>query len=140
MVEWLESHSLAALLSALALGGMVFFSFLTAPLVFKTLAPETAAAFMAAIFPVYYRLLAALTAAAAVLAWPLAEAILLAAVGAAFVLLWLLLLPRIARHRAGRAQGDAAASAAFTRLHRLSVVVNLAQMVALVVVFMMLTT
>lgn len=140
MLEWLNADALATLLSALALGGMAFYSFVMAPLVFRTLAPETAAGFMRAAFPVYYRLMAALTGAAAVLAWPRVEALPLLAVCAAFVLLWLFLLPNVNRYRDGKAAGEPAAIAAFGRLHRLSVIINLAQLVILLAVFMLLAT
>lgn len=136
MLGWLDTGALATLLAALALGGMVFFSFVMAPLTFRTLPAETAALLIRASFPVYYRLMAAFTGAAAVLVWHRAEAIALALLCAAFVLAWLVLLPRINTHREGKAAGDAAATRAFARLHRLGVALNLAQLVILLVVFM----
>ena len=136
MVEWLNVDTLATLLSGLALGGMVFFSFVMAPLIFRTLPAETAAALMRAAFPLYYRVMAALTGAAAVLIWYRGEAVALAAVCGVFVLAWLALLPRVNRYREAKAAGDANAAAAHARLHRLGVILNLAQLVVSLAVFM----
>ena len=45
----------ATVATALVLGGMAFFSFVMAPLVFHQLEREQAAAFMRAAFPLYYQ-------------------------------------------------------------------------------------
>ncbi len=136
MSAWLSAETLAALMAALALGAMTFFSFAIAPLVFRTLERETAALFMRAAFPVYYRLLAGLTGAAAVLGWSRPEAIPLAVVCAVFVYLWLVFLPRIEGYRAGRLAGDAEDTRAFGRLHRISVIVNMVLLAILLASFL----
>ena len=127
-----------ATLTAAVFGGMVFFAFVYAPLVFTKLPAATAGAFIRAVFPVYYKAMggAALAAGASASA------------------------PRRSvghdRRRRRVLRGDAAADAAdqrrprrlprrdagrttpaaktFGRLHRLSVAVNFAQMLAVLVV------
>ena len=136
MSAWLGTQALAALATALALGGMTFFSFAMAPLVFRTLERESAAAFMRAAFPLYYRLMAALTGAAAVLGWGRPEAFPLIAVCAVLVYLWLVFLPRVNRYRDAKTAGDADAARAFGRLHRISVLVNLALLAILLATFL----
>jgi hypothetical protein len=85
---------------------------------------------------VYYKVMAALTGLAAALIYYRGEAWALAAVCALFVLGWIFLLPLVERHRAGRAAGEEAATRSFRRLHRMSVIVNMGQIVVLLVVFM----
>ena len=136
MFQYVNFHTGATLFTGLALGAMMFFSFILAPLLFRRLGVETAATFMRGAFPVYYKVMAALTGLAAALVYYRGEALVLAATCALFVLGWLFLLPLVERQRAGRAAGDEAATRAFRRLHRMSVFVNMAQIVVLLVVFM----
>jgi hypothetical protein len=114
----------AALAAAFALGAMVFFSFVVAPLVFAKLPRETAGTFMRAAFPVYYLVLAGVTAIAAALATtrPAALALWLAALLFLGLRFWL--VPALDRVR-GKDE------AAFKHLHRLSVIVNALQMILL---------
>jgi hypothetical protein len=77
-----------------------------------------------------------LTILAALGIWYRGEAVALAAVGVAFVLVLALLLPAINRARDGRDAGDEKATARFQRLHRLSVAINLGQMIVVAVVFL----
>jgi hypothetical protein len=114
----------AALAAAFALGAMVFFSFVMAPLVFAKLPRETAGAFMRAAFPVYYLVLAGLAALSAALAATRPEALALWLAALLFVGMRFWLVPALDRVR-GKDE------AAFARLHRLSVVVNLVQMILL---------
>ena len=127
---------IAVLCTGFVLGGMVFFSFVMAPLVFRQLEREQAAAFMRAAFPLYYQAMgaAALVAAFAMVAVGRADSLLMVVVAVAFILLLTLLLPALNRHREGRVAGDAAADARFKRLHGLSMAVNLGQLAAVVVV------
>ena len=116
----------------MVLGGMAFFSFVMAPLVFRRLEREQAAAFMRAAFPLYYRSMGVCALVAAV---PLAitgrlDGLLMALVAVGFILLLTLLLPALNRHREGRVAGDADADASFKRLHGFSMVVNLGQLAA----------
>lgn len=117
--------TLSALIAALALGAMLFFSFALAPLVFAKLPRETAGSFMRAAFPVYYLALAVVSLLAALLAGTRVEAVALWLVAAGFLLMRFWLVPALDRVRG---KDDAG----FRRLHRLSVVVNAAQMILLI--------
>ncbi len=125
----------AALACALVLGGMVFFSFVYAPMVFIKLPADEAGRFIRAVFPVYYWVMAGLTAVAAVSSWGRVDAAVLGAVAVLFVLARVVLMPRIDAARQARDAGDEAGRASFARLHRLSVAVNTVQLLAVLVVF-----
>lgn len=117
---------------ALLLGGMVFFAAVVAPLVFTRLPPEHAGRFIRALFPFYYLyVLVTATVGAVAVAWydPVA-AWLLAIV--ATVTLWLRqgLMGRINRLSDKARTGDNQAQAQFDRAHRFSVIVNMAQLLA----------
>ena len=123
---------IASLATALALGGMAFFSFVVARLVFRQLEREAAAAFMRAAFPRYYDWMGGTAVVAALSAAAVArvESLLMGVVAVAFLLLRFVLLPALNGHRERRAAGDPGAEAAFKRLHGLSMAVNFAQMAA----------
>jgi hypothetical protein len=132
MFGWFTYHVLALVLVAALFGGMLFFAALFAPMVFRNLPREEAAAFMRGIFPVYHRIMG-IVAILAIL--PLApqwsygpEVALLAAVAAGFVFANTVLRPRIDAAR------DSGRTAAFRRLHRASVVLNMGQLAAVTVV------
>ncbi len=129
-------HIGATLLVALVLGGMVFFAAMFTPLIFMRLPAETASSFIREIFPVYYRVMAALSIVAALPIWYRAEAVAMAAVGGVFIAVWQLMLPAINRARDGRDAGDGAAARRFATLHRASVLINLAQMIVVLAVFL----
>ena len=124
---------------ATVFGGMLFFAFVYAPLVFIKLGTETGGRFIREVFPVYYVAMGAASIAAAV---PLAfgsaarggDALAMACIGIVFFLARFVLLPVIDRNRDAGLAGDVAAKQRFDALHRVSVVVNLAQMVAVLVV------
>ena len=126
--------ALALLLLAALFGGMLVFSTLFAPLVFTQLPVETAGPFIRKVFPWYYLWVLAFGALASVSlyaagsgGWPVG---LTAAIAVAAVCTRWPLMRRINALRDRHLAGDAAAGRRFDRLHRLSVVVNLAQMVA----------
>lgn len=135
MGDYLTFHTVATFLVALGLGGMTFFSLVMTPLVFRHFSREDAGAFLAGVFPVYYRIVATLSVIAAVPIWYRWEAAALAGVGAVAIFAWLVLLPRIERLRPARQGGEPNAVSSFRRLHAFSVVLNLAQMAILIVVF-----
>ena len=114
------------------LGGMVFFGAVMAPLVFTKLDAASSGPFIRATFPRYYLYVLATSALAAALlaARDPASASVLALVAA--VTLWLRqgLMPRINALRDAELGGDTAAGPRFARLHRLSVGVNLVQLLA----------
>jgi hypothetical protein len=107
---------------------MFFFGAIMTPLVFTKLPPETSGPFIRQAFPVYSRAMAGMTLAAALLLWSRPEAIHLMVVFALFMWAWLWLMPKINRYRDDQLQGDQKAGKTFNLLHRLSVGVNLAQM------------
>lgn len=126
----------AILATAATFGGMLFFAAVVAPLVFAKLPSPTASSFIRALFPVYYLVMAASTALAALLATAVApaDALVLAAVSVGFLYSRLVLLPRIDQARARAHGDDAAATARFRRLHRASTVLNGLQLIAVTAV------
>ncbi|HTU55021.1 MAG TPA: DUF4149 domain-containing protein [Acetobacteraceae bacterium] len=106
-------------LAALA-GGMGFFGAVVAPLVFRTLEPPTSGRFIRALFPHYYRFTFIASAIAAIGLYPIVPwcAAVLALTALTTLWLWLSLMPRINLLR------DSGQEAAFSRAHRLSVIVN----------------
>lgn len=132
MADWFSFHVLALVLVAALFGGMLFFAALFAPMVFRLLPREDAAALMRGMFPVYHRVMGVVSLLAML---PLApqwsygpEVATLALVAAGFVFANTVLRPRIDAAR------DSGRRAAFRRLHRASVVINMAQLVAVAVV------
>ena len=119
-------HLLALYALALMLGGMVFFAGVTTPVAFRRLGTEQARHYIRGVFPVYYLWVLASSAAAAIALAALGrwESVLMAA--SAAVTAWLRqgLLPRIRR------ADEAGDQARFRLLHRISVIVNLLQMIA----------
>jgi uncharacterized membrane protein len=129
----------ALILTAVLLGSMIFFAAIVTPAVFRFLERENAAAYLRGLFPRYYLWGAVVGVLAAAAAWPSdrVSGIILAVVATAFLAVRQLLLPPINIAREGRAAGNEAASRRFSFLHRLSVIINLAQMIALVVVLVL---
>lgn len=129
--------AVALLAAALLLGGMAFFAAVLAPLVFTALPADAAGRFVRRLFPAYYLwvIASAATGALALLPLRLPDALGLGLVAASTVWLRQGLMPRINAMSDAAQNGDAGAKAGFARAHRLSVLVNVAQMlVALVVV------
>ncbi|SDE36389.1 DUF4149 domain-containing protein [Belnapia rosea] len=122
--------ALSLLSLALLLGGMVFFAAVVAPLVFTRLPADQAGRFIRQLFPVYYLWLIATAGLAALALAPARPADALAMALVAALTLWLRqgLMPRINRLSDAAQAGDAAARPRFDRAHRLSVLLNLAQM------------
>lgn len=126
-------HTIALYATAILLGSMLFFSFVVTPVVFRTLDGEAASRFLRALFPLYYIAIIVLGAIAALMlalaAQPMPAAAM-AVTAALAVLTRQILIPQLDALRAGRAAGDAGAVRSFRRLHGLSMVINLAQMLA----------
>ncbi|MEO1091769.1 MAG: DUF4149 domain-containing protein [Pseudomonadota bacterium] len=125
--------TLALVIAAGTLGAMLFFSFATAPLVFRMVADEDAARFIRALFPIYYAVAAVGTAAAGILVLPDWTGWLLVLVALVSLGLRQGLTPLIGDSLDARRAGDAAAAERFDRLHRLSVLANVGQFAALAV-------
>ncbi|MEX2469283.1 MAG: DUF4149 domain-containing protein [Pseudohongiellaceae bacterium] len=130
--------SILLLLAVLA-GSMVFFSFVMAPLIHIKLDAPVAARFIRAVFPWYYLVVIVLAAAAALLlaADSLLLALVMAAVALAGVYLHLWLMPRINRWRDKGKEGDDAAQKRFDAGHRLSVLINGVQLLAVLAVIVL---
>lgn len=111
-------------------GGMAFFAACVAPVAFGRLPPEWAGRFIRAIFPLYYLWVIGTAAAGAVALLPLrpVDAAALALVAGLAVWLRQGLMPRINALSDAAQGGDAAAKAGFDRAHRLSVRLNVGQM------------
>lgn len=120
---------IALFLVALLLGGMIFFAAVMAPLVFTRLPADQAGTFIRQVFPVYYVYVAALSAAAsiALAAGHRLDAALMALCAASTVWLRQGLMPMINQRSDAMRAGDASAKKGFDAMHRLSVVINFAQ-------------
>ena len=117
-------------------GSMAFFSAVMAPLIFIKLEPSVAGAFIRQVFPWYYLVIICLSAIAALAltTQDRVNAALLVGVVLTAAFSRQVLMPRINRTRDAAMAGDAAADARFARLHRFSVWINAAQILAIAVV------
>lgn len=139
MFDWLTFEAMGVFITALLLGGMVFFSFVLTPIAFTRMSPDGGSEVIRATFPVYYRVMAALGVTASLLVTGSMDAIVLAANGILFALVLIALRPRVVRAREARDRGDVGGDRTFRRLHRISVAINLGQLAAVTVVFFRIT-
>ena len=127
-------ETIALYLVAATLGAMLFFAVGVAPTVFQALPIEQAGLFLRKLFPRYYLALIVGSGVAGGL-W-ISSAPMAAAVCWLIALstLWIRqsLVPRINQLRDAELAGDAAAGARFATLHRVSVTINMVQLLALV--------
>ena len=133
----IEAAALVAV--AAVFGGMVFFAFVYAPLVFIKLGTESGGRFIREAFPIYYLAMGGTSIVAAMLlafssAGRGTDALAMGSIGIVFLLARFALLPVINRNRDAGQAGDHAAKKRFDALHRVSVLVNLLQMLAVLVV------
>jgi hypothetical protein len=130
--------AVALLAAALLLGGMGFFAAVLAPLIFTALPADAAGRFVRRVFPAYYLWIIASAAVGALALLPFRQPDALGLALVAASTLWLRqgLMPRINAMSDAAQAGDAAAKAGFARAHRLSVLVNLAQMLVALVVLL----
>ena len=120
------------------LGAMLFFPSVVAPVVFTSLPEAQAGAFLRSMFPRYYAFMIALSLIAALFflvvsdesAYQAAIVCLLVGVSTLWIRQWL--LPRINTARDAQLAGDTEAGRRFDRDHKLSVGINLLQLVLLV--------
>ena len=121
------------------LGAMLFFAIGVAPTVFQALPAEQAGLFLRKLFPRYYLSLIIGSTAGGLL-WlgtqPLASGLCLLI---ALSTLWIRqgLVPRINALRDRELSGDVSAGEEFARLHRLSVAINMVQLLALLGILIM---
>ena len=132
-------ETLALYVVAATLGAMLFFAVGVAPTVFQALPAEQAGLFLRKLFPRYYLslIIGSMTAG---LLWlgtqPLASGVcLLVTVSTLWIRQWL--VPRINALRDRELSGDASAGEEFARLHRLSVAINMLQLLALLGILIM---
>lgn len=125
--------AITQLVLAAMFGGMLIFSVLFAPLVFTQLPPAEAGRFIRAVFPWYYLWVSLLAAIAAAVLWAAHATPLVVSIAAAIAVTAVLarwpLMTRINRLRDRQLAGEAGAGRPFALLHRLSVAINLAQLV-----------
>jgi hypothetical protein len=127
-------ETLALYVVAATLGAMLFFAVGVAPTVFQALPIEEAGLFLRKLFPRYYLALIVGSGVAGGL-WissaPMAAAVCWLIALSTF---WIRqsLVPRINQLRDAELAGDAAAGARFATLHRVSVIINMVQLLALV--------
>ncbi len=131
--------SVVFLLSLAALfGGMMFFPTVVAPRVFKVLDQESAGRFLRALFPAYYAFMIVTSALAGIAALILSPSIFLVhglalfAVAVSTLAVRQILVPRINHWRDQSLAGDQAAEKRFNSSHRLSVVINMIQLLAVI--------
>ena len=129
---------LAQSLVLLLLGGMLFFPIVVAPVIFMSLPEAQAGIFLRAMFPRYYVFMIVLSLVASAM-YQLSEGAVvsvaaLVCLGVGLSTLWVRqgLLPRINAARDAQLAGDANAGEAFDRGHKLSVAINIVQLVLLV--------
>ena len=131
-------ETFALYIVAATLGAMLFFAVGVAPTVFRALPIEQAGLFLRKLFPRYYLALIMGSGVAGCL-W-IKSAPLTAAVCWLIALstLWIRqsLVPRINQLRDAELAGDAAAGTRFATLHRMSVIINMVQLLALVVLLL----
>ena len=121
-----------AITVATLFGSMAFFSCVIAPLVFIELDAATAGRFIRRLFPWYYAVIATLSLIATLsfAATLPVDAITMGLVFIGACVSRQILMPRINRQSDALAQGDISAQVSFDRLHRISVIINAAQMIA----------
>lgn len=124
---------LGAISVALLFGSMAFFSFVMAPLIFVELDTATAGRFLRRLFPWYYLVVGVLSLIAALsfaVTRPI-EATIMGFVLFGAYLSRKVLMPRINRWRDAMIQGNTTAKGSFNRLHRISVLINAVQLIAI---------
>ncbi len=134
MAHTLQYFALFA--TALLFGSMVFFSAVMAPLIFIKMDGERAGRFIRQVFPWYYLVVLVLGGVATVclvFQRPI-DAAILGGVTCVAVATRQLLMPAINRARDAMLAGDESSGQRFSRLHRLSVWINAAQIIAIAIV------
>ena len=136
------ANALALLSLSIVFGSIVFFSTGTAPVIFRQLDEASAGRFLRALFPRYFLVLlcAALVAALGFAFTRPMDATIMALVAFGAVLSRQGLMPRINAARDRMLAGDETSGRRFNQLHRASVVINLLQLLAALVVLVRLAS
>lgn len=126
--------NVATITAGILFGAMVFFPSVVAPNVFKALSEDDGGAFLRRLFPSYYVFIIVFSALTAVLSYarPII-AVGFACVALSTLLVRQLLVPKLNAWRDAGKAGDATALKQFDSGHRLSVIVNLLQMVFVII-------
>ena len=116
------------------LGIMLFFAFAVAPAVFSSLPAEHAGTYLRAIFPRYYLwgIIFAIITAAIAFRVDFTVFISVSIIALLFIFSRQILVPAINVARDAKLAGEDGAVARFKRLHLVSVLINLSQMLVLV--------
>ncbi|MEO1251808.1 MAG: DUF4149 domain-containing protein [Pseudomonadota bacterium] len=116
---------------AMLIGGMVFFPSVVAPRIFKSLNETNAGQFLRALFPAYYMFVVATSGVAAVAAIFInaVYAVGLSSITVTTLAVRELLMPQLNVWRDQSLLGDVDAGRKFNSGHRLSVVVNMVQLI-----------
>lgn len=129
---------LTVILAGVIAGGMVFFAFFMAPLVFTQLPPKTAGSFIRSVFPKYYLTFGSLFVILSLLLF-FSSLVLIGIItllsGFGFIAARQLLMPVINKYSDLSSEGDANATRKFSNFHRLSVIINVLQMLVIFYVF-----
>ena len=124
------------------LGSMLFFAVTVAPTVFKSLAEDQAGRFLRAMFPRYYLwgLVITIITAAVALMSDVVLSVVLAVIAVLFLYARQVLMPKINQARDDDLMGVDGAGKLFSKLHLRSVLINAAQLLALIgiAIYMML--
>ena len=138
MFDWFNLNLLAIIGVALQFGGMMYFAFIFTPMVFRFKDAQEASRFLRQVFPVFYRLNIAISIFPALMLFPgrvyHVEVATLLAVAAVFLFKARVLLP-IAE--AARVKKN---TTKFKITHRVSVLLYVIQLLALLVVLIKLVT
>ena len=122
---------LAAIVIAVSLGAMLFFSSVVAPTIFRLLADDSAGRLLRAIFPTYFLVNGLAALIAAIIAFQPLESTLLIVCGAAMLAIFYVAIPIKNNARDMAISGDSTAKVRFDRWHRATVLINAVEMVAL---------
>ena len=126
-------HALLSLFAGPLLGIMLFFAAAVAPTVFRTLPGEHAGSYLRGIFPVYYTWGIILALVISFIAYDtnITVFVMSSVITVLFIFSRQGLLPRINLAREARLAGAPDGEATFKRLHLLSVLINLGNMLLL---------
>ena len=126
---------LSFLATSMLFGAMLFFSFVVAPITFIKLEAKPAGQLIRSIFPHYYLVLIifSLIPALFLALVPHTTALLMLTVALSGIFSRQSLMPRINNYRDAEIAGDLSAKSKFDSLHRLSVGINCAQIIVLII-------
>ncbi len=123
---------IAVVIASACLGAMLFFSAAVAPTVFQALPEEDAGRFLRAVFPKYFLINGGLALLAGVIAYGSIEGVILAICGLTMLAVRYFAIPVINDARDAMLAGDESAGRKFAYWHRVTVLLNLGQILALV--------